>query len=72
MSMYIVHTYVLVQCTLALVECHKITCLTLYNMGIDIKTDDLVHFWDLATGALATGFLILARRTVDWAKIDPF
>ena len=35
-----------VHCTLALVECHKITCPTPQNMGIDIKTDDLAHFWD--------------------------
>ena len=41
-------------------------------MGIDIKTDDLAHFWDLATEALAAGFLILALATVDRAKFDPF
>ena len=45
---------------IALVECHKITCPTPQNMGIDIKTDDLAHFWDLATVALAADFLIFA------------
>ena len=52
--------FAIVYCTVALVECHKITCPTPQNMGIDIKTDDLAHFWDLATEALAVAILILA------------
>ena len=41
-------------------------------MGTDIKTYDLAHFWDLATEALAAGFLILALGSSKSGRIGQF
>ena len=49
-----------IVCTLAMAKSHKITWLTLKNMGIDIKQMILPIFGILSHSTVAQGILILA------------